>query len=498
MPPIPPIDSSDTAPIMKPLPSLSHALTNVVQRATDRANDSQRMYGPIAALWDEYLESDEVRKLPERLRGPLRALCKDISATANRHFDAFIKGTHSPGRMDESTATNTSPRTASQPSDTPLNAAPPPPTTYAQAASTTIREQSSREQFLARRQSEKLRPTRPDTRLFVRLGQDHKAREAGAFAILLALKSCLGDNATPLKEVQTIKSGYALCTDSLEDLAALEKSTDLITRSIGNCTVERQAKWTTYRLDNVPRTVNTLSGSCAVGTDYLTRSILDITGQTPIRTVETSQSIQNGLYNTSWFTSFETESHTPLPKTLRILGVVVTASTITFKPKTIQCTRCFQWHNTRCCSRAQRCRICGSNNHSEENHTTRCISAKPHTCPARCMHCGGPHPADDRNCPLRLTHKGPKSKAQREDIIRKQKAARTRACANAKCSKPTILANVNIPADTPMEEEPTGLTIPTPTTPTRRTSPAMPASTPATRFRSVEPNRFTPLFKLTQ
>jgi hypothetical protein len=120
---------------------------------------------------------------------------------ANRHFDAFIKGTHSPGRMDESTATNTSPRIASQPLNTPLNVAPPPPTTYTQATSTTIREQSSREQFLARKQSEKLRLTRPNTRLFVRLGQDHKAREASAFAILLALKSYLRDNVTPLKEV---------------------------------------------------------------------------------------------------------------------------------------------------------------------------------------------------------------------------------------------------------------------------------------------------------
>ena len=114
------------------------------------------------------------------------------------------------------------------------------------------------------------------------------------------------------------------------------------------------------------------------------------------------------------------------------------------------------------------------------------------------MHYRGPYLADDHNCPLCLTHKGPKSKAQREDITRTQKAARTRACANAKCSKPITLANVYIPADTLIEEGPIGLTIPPPTTPTHRTSPALPASTLATRFRSIEPNRFTLLFKLTQ
>jgi hypothetical protein len=283
MPPIPPIASTDTAPTTKPLPSLSHALTNVVQRATDRANGSQRMYGPIAALWDEYLESDEVRKLPVRLRSPIRALCKDISAMANRHFNAFIKGTHSPSPLDESTATNTSQRTVLQPSNIPSNIAlnsASPLSTYAQAASATVCGQSSREQFLACRQSEKLQPTRPDTRLFVCLRLFHKARTAGAYALLTALKSRLGEQATLLKEVQAVKSEFALCTNSLEDLTALEKSIVLIGQSIGDYTIERQTKWTTYRLDNIPRTVNTYNRSCIVNADYLTTTILDTTGQT--------------------------------------------------------------------------------------------------------------------------------------------------------------------------------------------------------------------------
>ena len=59
------------------------------------------MYGPIAALWDKYLESDEVRSLPTRLRSPLTALYADISNTANKHFDAFIKGSHPPSHQGE-------------------------------------------------------------------------------------------------------------------------------------------------------------------------------------------------------------------------------------------------------------------------------------------------------------------------------------------------------------------------------------------------------------
>lgn len=485
MPPTPPTASSDTAPPTKPLPSLSPALTNVVQRATDRANDGQLIYGPIAALWDEYLQSDEVRKLPVRLRNPLIALCKDISATANRHFDAFIKGTHPPRPLGEGTATNTSQSLYTPPNSTSTS----PPTTYAQAASTTACEQP----IACRRQPATPRPVRPDTRLFIRLGQNHKARKAGAFAIYLALKGRLGEHSSLLKEVQAVKSGFALCTDSLEELTALERFTGLITDSIGDCTTERQSKWTTYRLDNVPRTVSTLDGPCQVCADGITNAIFEITSQKPIRTVETAQSIHNGLYNTSWFISFESLTHTLIPRTLRMFGVAATASVATFKPKTIQCTKCFQWHNTRSCSRAQRCRICGSNNHSEENHSTRCVSAKPHSCPARCVHCGGPHPADDIHCPLRPTRNGPpKSKTQREVIIKTLKATRTKACAAAKCIRPDRTAIYDIQ----MSEE--AFTPPSlPTTPPWATSAISITPTPATRFLSAAPtNRFTPLLKL--
>ena len=93
------------------------------------------------------------------------------------------------------------------------------------------------------------------------------------------------------------------------------------------------------------------------------------------------------------------------------------------------------------------------------------------------MHYGGPHLADDSNCPLRLTHKGPLSKSQRKAITRTQKAARTRACVGVNCSKADY-----IPTNTLMEGEPTGSTIPTPTTPTRTMSLALLVSTPPYRF----------------
>jgi hypothetical protein len=322
--------------MIQKISSLSHAIANAVKRAAERSNDGQRVYGPIATLWEEYIESDAVRKLPERLRYPLIALCRDISATANRHFDAYIKGSHPPRPAKDTPVATTLPPPA-------LVSAPAPsltsiPHTYAEAATIPF-ESTSRGRFLAKKQQ--ARTTRPDTRLFLRIGPDHGARKVGAYAMLVALKKQLGSKAYLLQEVQALKTGYALCTDSVEDLLDLYKFADEIASSVGDCKIEKQAKWVTYRLDNIPRTVRTLSETITVNAKLLTGEIVDATGEAPVRVVETAQSAQSSLFNTSWFMSFETESHTLLHKTLRILGVRAIAIPVTFKTKISQCTRCF-------------------------------------------------------------------------------------------------------------------------------------------------------------
>ena len=64
---------------------------------------------------------------------------------------------------------------------------------------------------------------------------------AGAFAVLTALKRSLGEHAHYLKEVLLVSTGFALCTNSTESLAALESHIDVMTETIGNCKIERQA-----------------------------------------------------------------------------------------------------------------------------------------------------------------------------------------------------------------------------------------------------------------
>lgn len=476
--PVPSSHPPQLAPVTDRAPPLTRALANVVERATERANDGQRAFGPVAALWEDYIESEAVRKLPQRLRTPVIQLCKDFSLIATRHFDAYIKGSPPPRFAD-------TPKLAA---NIPEIAPPPPPSqprTFAQVATTDPAPQTTtgRSRYLEKTRTKST--PRPDTRLFVRISPFHNARGVGAYAVLTTLKKHLGDKAHLLKEVQAVKSGFALCTDSSNDLDSLYEYAREIEQKIGHCTVEKQTKWITYRLDNIPRMIRTLAESRTVDSELLTDAITEATGQVPVRIVQTTQSIQNSLPNTCWFVGFESESHTPLDKTLRILGVRAIALPIIYKPKIIQCTRCFQWHNARTCSRTERCRICGSNNHTESSHTTQCMTAKPHSCPPRCLHCSGPHPADDRNCPLRPTHKGPKSKPERIAILAITKASHKRARAAAGCSHKVT--------DVHMEtESPT-----TPSTPTRARSPSIPVSIPATRFRPGLSNRFAPLAGLT-
>ena len=81
---------------------------------------------------------------------------------------------------------------------------------------------------------------RLDTRLFICIGLSYPARKAGLFVILTALRNALGLDAKLLKEVQKVKSGYALCTGSQETLTALESKILVIGNTITDCTIERQ------------------------------------------------------------------------------------------------------------------------------------------------------------------------------------------------------------------------------------------------------------------
>jgi hypothetical protein len=232
--------------------SLAQNLTHLVKAAEVRSADAQRVFYPIANLWDSYVQSDEVRKLPAHLRKPLTKLCTEITAIVNKHFESYIKGIYSnPGATPPQELLQPPP-----PVSRPSPQATTPPATYANITANTTPAPLAKP--AQQKPTAKTANTRPDTRLFVRIGPSHPARAAGSFALLTALKQALGTDAPLLKEVLTIPSGYALCTSSPKDLAALIQHSTLIGNKISDCRVERPQPWIIYRLTNVPRSVRLL------------------------------------------------------------------------------------------------------------------------------------------------------------------------------------------------------------------------------------------------
>src|ERR1700726_2099779 len=381
----------------------------------------------------------------------MNSLCKDFILTAQRHFDSYLSGMplnppNPATSIREPNSRASAPPTAPGPSSNTPPPNPPPrapghTNTYADIANSSTEEDTSATKITDRNMARKPnRPSeRPDNRLFVRIALDHPARSAGSYALLAALKRLLREDAYLLREVQETATGFALCARSANTLTQLETYLEAMTKAISNCKIEKRQEWTTYRLNYVPRSVQTFNDQGKIQNTLVTEHILseairDETNQQSVRIVQATRSINSMLFNTTWFASFQTTKHTSIPRTLRILGTTVSTAVTISKPKIIQCSKCYLWHNARSCSRPQRCRICGSANHSEAEHVTRCTTAQPHTCPARCLHCSGPHAADDLNCPLRPSSKEPATKTQRLAITASSSADRKRAVIAAGCT----------------------------------------------------------------
>jgi hypothetical protein len=114
--------------------------------------------------------------------------------------------------------------------------------------------------------------------------------------------------------------------------------------------------------------------------------------------------------------------------------MITNAQPLYRRVRTMQCNRCWKWHNPRSCARNPRCRLCGSTQHTEDGHTNHCTAAAPHTCPPRCLHCHGPHPADDSHCLLRPSKPGLQfTKSQQAEIRKTCSITLSKARADSKC-----------------------------------------------------------------
>ncbi|EED20965.1 conserved hypothetical protein [Talaromyces stipitatus ATCC 10500] len=154
---------------------LQTALLESTSAATTRASEGQKIFSPIAAFLDKH-RSQTTGLAPHLLRA-LTTLSDDLASSTYATITQYapVKST---------------------------------PTTHSKA-------------YIKKSMSLVKQPP-PDNQLFIRLPADHAARKIEAYAIYFSLQSQLNLNSSALKEVQAIKTGFALCPSSPEALLTLE------------------------------------------------------------------------------------------------------------------------------------------------------------------------------------------------------------------------------------------------------------------------------------
>lgn len=423
----------DPPPQTGPIEDVLNNITNV---AAQRVTEAKDTFGPIANILDYHCRHAP-DSLPAKQASALKKFSKEIMLVAKRHFEAYVRGVTAQicnyvNSEEKITVSNHNiGKTKSKPS-------------YAQVATTrtkaTHQNTALDNKNIAPRYKKNAK-SNTDDRLFLRLSEGDKLRSLSPYALLTHLKTSLGPDAHLLINAQITKSGFALCPKAGESSALKDKISSI--SLLSNVTIDNATPWTSYRIQNVPRSYGTLSDNyehqlIPVTTTALSDALTAAIGTTPI-SVKPSQEndINPNTSSTSWIVRFS-EAPENLPRVLFLFGCRTVTRVLPRRQATVQCSRCWLWHNSRNCASPPKCRLCGSLQHTEIDHTNLCSAQAGHICPPRCIHCHGPHAADYSNCDLRPKPTGPpKTKSQVSAIRRINAEARMRQQAEHGCVKPT-------------------------------------------------------------
>ncbi len=422
-------EAPDDNPFPDPEPAgpIQAALSNSISSVSTRTKEAEALFGKISSAIDNHCSSASHGTLPERQYLAFKSFCQDLAKVAASHFDAYICDKPAPVSTLNSAIRDTNPPTfASVTRQAPAKRAPRGTNTP------TISRPGTKTQP---------QPVRQDDRLFVRIPEGDKIRELSAYSIQSHLKTLLGNESTILTNVQPIKTGFALCPKDGQTAKLKEK---LATVSLfGDAPVENAEPWFSYRIENVPRSygavklINDEWKYCLepVSTVAMHEALSAAAGVAPMAIQASRNNDANPTSSsTAWIARFP-ESHQRLPRTLFLFGCRTQAKPLPRRRTVAQCNRCWLWHNTRVCASDPKCRLCGSSNHSEKQHSNNCAATgAEHICPNRCINCHGPHPANDSSCELRpKASVPPMTKAQVRSIRSAYAAARLRKQAEAGC-----------------------------------------------------------------
>jgi hypothetical protein len=420
--------------------SLSESLLAVTTAASTRAEEATLLFSNIASMLDAQLQGEPEKAVPHHLRKSFYAFCQDISTVAQHHFDSHVRGAPRPPPpytfpSSRSSSPITPPSAIGSPTPTEETtahepvAAPEAHRAQAQRHTPTYASVITRPTPTPRASHQ---PTKkalpktppPDNRLFVRLPEDHVLRAVSTYSIQNDLNKALEKKL--VKEIQTTRTGFALCPLSPEAQDSLEALIPQITALFsekGPCVVEKASNLVSYRIALIPRSFQGFQDNqvtqIRVTPEHLSSALTEELGSTPTQVVETRHSSEAlHTFSSSWIARFPSGTPT-LPRSPLLFGARASVKLLPKRVAVIQCNRCLMWHNERTCARLARCRLCGSTTHAENEHTP--CSTIAHPCPPRCFHCHGPHPADSLECLLR-------PKPNQVALTKQQKAQIRQSC----------------------------------------------------------------------
>lgn len=494
------------------LEPLSTSLYAATTAASTRAEEATLLFGNIASLLDEQLQGQSAKSLPSHLRKDFITFCQDISIVARRHFDSHVRGISrpptpygnsvlpgTPQTSSPSSEGSRTPPTEESPADESLpgrkTARAPEPAQKRSATYANITAKPLTVNLQAKQRPKSKTPQKtssPDNRLFVRLPENHVLRAVSTYSIQNDLNQALGKKL--VKEVQTTRTGLALCPASSAPEDSLEASIPQITTLFhekGPCIVEKATNLVSFRIASVPRSfqgyVDNQVTRIQVTPELFASVLTEELGIAPAQVAETRNSIEAAhTFSSTWIARFP-DGTTTLPQAPLLFGARASVKLLPKKLAVIQCLRCFMWHNERTCARAARCRLCGSTSHAENEHAP--CSTTAHSCPPRCFHCHGPHPADSIECLLRpKSNQIPLTKQQKSQIRQACSAAYLRVKATS-CGMKAAMETSPKPSMEVDAPSPTPSAPPRPRTPPASLAPVIPPATnQGSRYSALSPS----------
>ncbi len=234
-----------------------------------------------------------------------------------------------------------------------------------------------------------------DTRIMVRLSQEHPLRAAGSYAVRQKVNALATAHGL-FKDVIPVSSGYALIPISSPAQPTTPAILEDIRRHLDATVVEAQGDWTTFLLDFVPRQLEEIpglpGGSTEVTPDMIINEIRLQTGLQPSKIAWTKRCQDTPLAEGTAMVYLPTVSvqGTRMPKRIRLFGHATVLRPLRKALSIPVCENCFGSHSSKSCRRQPKCIQCG-----ELRHDENCSK------PPRCLNCRGPHQSTALDCPAR-------------------------------------------------------------------------------------------------